>query len=422
MRLKSRVSGVLPVTVVRILARMNVGGPAIHAVLLSDGLNKKRFRSILVTGVVSKSEGDMLYLAGQYGVSPMVIPELGREISWRDDLIALWKLYRLLLRERPDIVHTHTAKAGTLGRVAAVLARVPVRIHTFHGHVFHHYFSPWKTRMILFIERLLSHLTTIMVAISPAQLTELTGRYRLANAGKFKVVPIGLDLSPFLDIDRRTVEENSGGGHSCGITIGLIGRLVPVKNPFLAVRAFARSVWQGSLPEHSRLLIVGDGELRPSLQAHVDQIGLHKEVLLAGWQQNLPKVYRALDFIMLTSDNEGTPVVLMEAMAAGLPFVATKVGGVEDLVVGGGRVIGDETGRPLFASFSNGLLVKPGDEEGLAAAVAYLSSNPAVRRCMGEEGRKFVRVRFSRERLIRDIEEMYRHCLETTSTGAGRNI
>jgi len=185
-----------PVRIVRILSRLNIGGPALHAILLTEALNDAEFQSILIAGSVGTLEGDMSYLANRHGVKPLIIPELGREISWWDDLIAFGKLLRILIQERPQIVHTHTAKAGTLGRIAATLARVPVTIHTFHGHIFHGYFSWPKTKIFILIERLLGALTSKIIAISQVQLDELSNRYQIAPRSKFVVVPIGLDLAP----------------------------------------------------------------------------------------------------------------------------------------------------------------------------------------------------------------------------------
>lgn len=399
-----------PAKIVRIIARMNIGGPAMHAVLLTEGLNGGTFSSILVTGTVSKNEGDMLYFARQRGVTPLIIPELGREISWRDDLTALWKLYRLLMRERPDIVHTHTAKAGTLGRIAAILARVPIRIHTFHGHVFHHYFNSFKTGMFLFLERFLARFTTTIVAISAAQLMDLADRYRIAAREKFSVIPIGLDLAPFLDVPSKAAN-GLRAGNGKGVAIGLVGRLVPIKNPLMAVRVFERLVRLGGAWTDSRLIIAGDGELRPALEELATHFGLGGRILCTSWQQNLADLYARLDLVILTSLNEGTPVVLIEAMAASLPFVATRVGGVTDLMVGPERIIHGAGGRRLFSLFANGALVEPQDEEGFAAAVEWLVHDQGAMQRMGDEGRKLVKELFAKERLLQDMRALYERCL-----------
>lgn len=413
-----------PIKIVRILGRLNIGGPAIHAVLLTEGLNEGPFRSILVTGTIGKSEGDMLHVAERWNIVPLFIPELGREISWRDDFVALWKLYRILARERPDIVHTHTAKAGALGRVAAVLARVPIKIHTFHGHVFHDYFSPLKTQLFLVIERILALFTTRIIAISETQKTELSGRYRIAAHEKFAVIPIGLDLAPLhqchVGPDRRVPK-----GDEQGVVIGFVGRLVPVKNPSMAIRAFERLLRNRVSGPHLRLVVAGDGELRPALEEQVRHAGLEAHIQFIGWQKDVAALYSQFDLVILTSLNEGTPVALIEAMAAGLPFVATQVGGMPDLMVGPAQVVQTSgVGHP-FTIFSNGALAEPGDAEGFAAALTALVDDPARMRRMGSEGRRFVAERFAKERLVADVRALYQDCLDERAgmeIGVGRKL
>lgn len=388
---------------------MNIGGPALHAVILTQGLNGPTQKSLLVSGAIATSEGDMAYIARERGVTPLLVPELGREVSLRSDLIALWKLYRICRRERPDIVHTHMAKAGTLGRIAALLAWVPVRIHTFHGHVFHSYFSSWKTRGFLLIERLLARVTTAFVAISDRQLEELADTYRIAPRRKFRMIPLGLELGPFLSMERPPARLQTGDQQSTTV-IGLVGRLVPIKNPQMALQVLHRVISMGR-EEGLRLVFVGDGELRADLEGEAHRLGLSGKVVFAGWQQDLPTLYSRLDVVIVTSFNEGTPVVLLEAMASGLPFVATRVGGIPDLTVGSEQVMRGEDGRTSFSVFDNGILVESGDIEGFGAAVAYLLGNPSRRDRMGLEGRKVVAERYSKERLIRDTQNLYSECL-----------
>lgn len=399
-----------PIKVVRIIARLNVGGPALHAVLLTEGLNNATVRSLLITGTVGRLEGDMGYFAEAHGVKPLVIPELGREISWFDDLAALWKLVRLFRQERPHIVHTHTAKAGTLGRVAALLAGVPIRIHTFHGHVFHGYFGPIKTALFLWIERCLAVMTTKIVAISDAQRDELSGRFRIASREKFAVIPLGLDLASFLVIERRR-ESDDGRGDGRPLQVGFVGRLVPIKRPALAVDAFRRLVDKRQGQDSTALLIVGSGELRESVEEAVAHAGLHERVRLVGWARDLARVYEWLDLVLLTSENEGTPVALIEAMAAGLPFVATRVGGIPDLMAGQERVVRSRDGRVAFSVWDNGVLAAPGDVEGLAAGMEYVLADAVRRRRMGQAGRDFVAARFSKDRLVGDVDALYKQAL-----------
>jgi glycosyltransferase involved in cell wall biosynthesis/uncharacterized protein involved in exopolysaccharide biosynthesis len=406
-----------PLKIIRVIGRLNIGGPAVHAVLLTAGLNDDSFRSTLVAGSVGSSEGDMLYFARQHGVNPVIVPALGREISWRDDLVAFWKLYRLFVWERPDIVHTHTAKAGVLGRLAAVLAGVPIRIHTFHGHVFHGYFGFLRTNLFLMIERFLAYFTTRIVAISTAQLAELSDRYRIARREKFAVIPLGLDLTPLLQIGRKGGSAKPGANEKA-ITIGLIGRLVPIKNPQMAVAVLHR-LRERVAGLDVVLVVAGDGELKSELQNMVGQAGLDGRVLFTGWKEDLSELYARLDLVIITSLNEGTPVVLIEAMASALPFVATRVGGIPDLMVGAEEVVHGPGGQPLFSLFANGALVEAGNVEGFTAALDHILQNEAQRRGMGAVGRSFVSERFSKERLVHDTYALYQDCLQY-DTGWGR--
>lgn len=398
------------IKVIRIIARLNIGGPAIHAVLLEEGLSVQEIQTMLVTGTVGQSEGDMGYFAQAHGVTPVVIPELGREISWQDDFVALWKLWRILVVERPHIVHTHTAKAGTLGRIAAVLAGVPVRIHTFHGHVFYGYFNAVKTKIFLLIERGLAVLTTKIVAISNAQLEELVVRYRVAPRSKFTVIPLGLELASLLAIPRE--RSLVGGPSNCAeVRIGFVGRLVPIKNPGMALRVVEQLLQRAMFSKSIRLIVAGDGELKMELQEQVRQARLENYVQFDGWKASLADLYAQIDLAILTSRNEGTPVALIEAMAAGLPFVATRVGGVEDLMQGPKEEFRRADGSPLFWLFANGALAESGDEEGFGAALTCLLRDPARRERMGQEGRRFVQERFAKERLVNDMQALYRQCL-----------
>lgn len=394
-----------PIKILRIIARLNVGGPAIHAVLLTQGLSDATMRSVLVTGRVAPGEADMQYFADNHGVTPVVLPRLGREISWWNDLVTLWQLFRIMRRERPDIVHTHTAKAGALGRLAGALACVPILVHTYHGHVFHGYFGPLKSKLFVWIECLLGLLTTKIITISPRQFIEICERYRIAPRKKLAVVPLGFELEPFL----RPRRKDDGRASAC--VVGVVGRMVPVKNHALALRAFAMASRPAPNVGAIRLCLVGDGPLRNDLEQQVQRMGLTEQVLFRGWEEDLSGLYEEMDMVLLTSSNEGTPVALIEAMAAGLPFIATKVGGVLDLMVGEGRAVTDASGLVAYTVYDNGVLVSPEDVGGCAAALRYLAVNQAVGRGMGETGRRFARSQFNKERLLEDMRKLYQALL-----------
>lgn len=338
--------------VVRIITRLNVGGPAIHTVLLTALLDPRQYRSVLVTGQEGPTEGSMRYLATERGVDLLVIPEVGREISWMDDLRALFKLIRLLRREKPDIVHTHTAKAGTLGRLAALVAlfgRKTALYHTFHGHVFHSYFSPLKTRLFIMIERFLGLFTHRLIAVSERTKQELV-EYGIAPADKIAVIPLGLDLDRFARCEQHRGELCRELGLPEGaILIGLVARLVPVKGVHHFLQAASRVLAEAP---GTYFLIVGDGELRAELEAQAAELGLGQRVLFLGFRQDLSRIYADLDIVALSSLNEGLPVSLIEAMSSARVVVSTAVGGVPNLIRDG----------------ETGFLVPPQDPEALASA------------------------------------------------------
>ncbi len=377
------------IPVARLIARLNVGGPAIHTILLTQLLNPARFASTLITGTVSPSEGDMKYLADERGVTPCFIPELGREIRWQDDPIAFWKIFRLLRRIRPTIVHTHTAKAGMLGRVAAKLAGVPIIVHTFHGHVFHSYFSPRKTQFFLSIERTLAKFSDAIITISPKQRQEILG-YGIGTPEKVRQIGLGLELQPFVECDRLrgTLRRELQVGDDVPL-IGIVARLVPVKGHAYFLDA-AHIVAQ-SFP-NARFLMIGDGELRQELEAQADKLQIRRNVMFLGFRRDLPQIYADLDVIALSSLNEGLPVTLIEGLSAGKPAVATNVGGVGDLVQHG----------------KSGLLVPSKESRALADALCdLLRRSPEERRQMGRIGRETVYPKYHIATLAQHIERLY---------------
>ncbi|HMM27531.1 MAG TPA: glycosyltransferase [Aggregatilineaceae bacterium] len=354
-----------PIRVMRIIARLNVGGPALHVTLLAERLGPPEFESTLVCGRIGPGEGDMAYLATERGIAPIIVPELGRELSPLRDVVTLFKLWRLMRRLKPDVVHTHTAKAGFVGRWAAWLARAPVRVHTYHGHVLHGYFGPAKTRLFLALERLTARITDRLITISPALRDELAGVYRVAPAAKFAVVPLGLELAPYAEAPRRlgTLRAAHLIPPSAPL-IGIVGRIVPIKNHALFLDMAGRVL---QAQPDAYFLVAGDGEDRAAIEARADRLGLRKRVVFTGWMQDLVPVFSDLDLLVLSSDNEGTPTAIMQALAAGVPVVATAVGGVPDLLRGGAW----------------GRLVPPGDADRLAQAVLAAlrdsAPDPAIR-------------------------------------------
>jgi glycosyltransferase involved in cell wall biosynthesis len=379
------------VKVLRIITRLNIGGPAIHAILLSSELNKRGYRDMLVCGKASESEGDMGYIARGKEVDPIVIPELGRDISPLKDFKAFLKLLSLMRRERPDIVHTHMAKAGALGRLAALFAGVPIRVHTFHGHVFDGYFSPLKARVFLAIERMLSRFTDMVITVSGRVNDEIIDKLKVAKRTKSVIVPLGLEIDRFLRCEERRGELRKKIGVSDDtLLIGIVGRLVPIKNHkmFLDV---ARLVKNAALGVKVKFAIIGDGELRSHLETTVREMGLNDVVIFTGWMADLPMVYADLDIVCLTSLNEGTPVSIIEAMAAGKAVIATDVGGVRD----------------LFDNGANGILVRDDDSREFFSALVSIIRDGEKKKAFGRNGREFVSKRYTKERLVKDIASLY---------------
>jgi glycosyltransferase involved in cell wall biosynthesis len=371
--------------VLRVITRLNVGGPAIQAVLLSARLDPDRFESLLVAGTESAVEGSMIEL-GRLNAPPALrrVPTLGREISPLDDLRALGALIGVMREFKPDIVHTHLAKAGTLGRVAARIAGVPVVIHTYHGTVFRGYFGSLRSRLFLQIERALARVTTRLIAITSGQRRDVIA-LGIGNDAKVVEIPLGLELAPFIDAPSRAEARSLLHLTSDEPVVAIVARLVPIKDVGLFLRAFAR------LSSAPTSVIVGDGEERARLEAEAAALGIASRCRFLGWRRDVRSVYAAADVVVLTSRNEGSPVSIIEAMAAGRAVVCTDVGGVGDVVTSG----------------ASGMLVPHGDADALAASIDRLLGDPALRERLGAEARRAVYPRYDVSRLVTDIETLY---------------
>ncbi len=408
------------IKVARVIARLNIGGPAIQAISLSKELSSQGFECRLLTGVVEPDEGDLTSEAFQEGIKIFIIPSLSREISFIKDIRAFWGLLGELRKWRPDILHTHTAKAGTLGRLAGLLARIPVRVHTFHGHVFYGYFGPFKTQVFLLVERILACFTDALVVLSKSQMRELVDTYHIAPENKFQIVPLGFDFASFpppksAKENKRIAWDLTPEHYICGF----IGRLEPIKNPFLFVEAFQQLVSQRRNKSKDpqcplqpiAAVIVGGGSLQEALRACLAEPVSPAPIKMVGWQNDLSEIYSALDVVVLTSLNEGTPVALIEAMVSGTPIVATNVGGICDLMVGEKQFVNDDEGRQ-FIVYENGILVGPQDIEGIVGALNFLLLNQEQGRQMGRIGRAFALKNFSLDRLVDDVHQLYRRELD----------
>ncbi|HEY1937175.1 MAG TPA: glycosyltransferase [Candidatus Angelobacter sp.] len=381
----------------RILGRLT-GGPARQACLLHERLTPA-FETRLVTGSLSAGEHDMSELLSSSS-NVLRLKAMSREISW-SDIRAFWDIFKFLRRERPDVVHTHTAKAGALGRLAAWLAGVPVIVHTYHGHVFYGYFGRAKTRAYLTVERALGRVTSRVIAISASQREELSGKYAVVSPQKISVIQNGFELGSFSKQDREKTRQALGIRPDQFVLVWA-GRMAPVKDVQLLAEVIRLAAT--SLPK-ALFIIVGDGEQRVGFEAQVQG---YDNVRLLGWRRDMEAIWSAADAGILTSLNEGTPTALIEGMAAGLPFVATDVGAVADLAVGELQRLPEGMGRRA----DNGFLTvrRP---EALCYSIAELIADPLTAKRMGTVGREFVNKRFVSDRLVDELTALYYHLLKS---------
>jgi glycosyltransferase involved in cell wall biosynthesis len=375
------------IRVLRVIARLNIGGPAYHVSLLSGRLDPERYETLLVAGRPGPGEGSFEALAARYGAHLRLLPSLGPEIDPRADVRALRALRGITRSFEPQIVHTHTAKAGALGRVAALTAfrgRRPLIVHTYHGHVLEGYFGPAVTAGYRAVERGLARYSDRLVGVSQATVDDLV-RLGIAPRERFSVIPLGLELDRFLSLGRR---DRDGDREAVAL---YAGRLVPIKRVDLLIRALARARAGGA---RLRLVVLGDGVLRPELERLASTLGVARHVSFLGNRDEVTSYVAEADMAVLSSANEGTPVALIEAAAGALPLVGTRVGGVGDVVT-------PATGR----------LVESGDEAGLAAAMAELAADPGLRLRLGTAARDHARAHYGAERLLNDVDRLYRELL-----------
>jgi glycosyltransferase involved in cell wall biosynthesis len=377
--------------VVRVFSRLNIGGPSVHVILLTAGLRPLGYDTRLVVGTESPREGNMLALAAENNVVCERVSGLGREIAPLRDARALLGLHRLVRRWRPAIVHTHTAKAGLLGRLAARLAGVPVIVHTYHGHVLRGYFSPRRTALFRWLETRLATVADAIIVVSDAVKQDLVD-LAVAPAEKIRVVPLGLELSHLAGPLPRGVLRTAAGIPKDAPLVGMVGRLVAIKDVPTFLQA-ARLVREAG--HDVRFALVGDGEERSALESLTHDLGLEDVVTYFGWRHDLDAVYGDLDVVVNASLNEGTPVALIEALAAGRPVVATSVGGTPDLI-----------GENL-----RGRLVPPSAPVALAGAIVETLHESEAARRRAQAGREHVLARHSVARLVRDVDELYRELL-----------
>lgn len=386
--------------ILRIINRFNLGGPTYNVAYLSKYLSPQ-FETLLVGGMKDDSEASSDYIVQKLGLNPVIIPSMKRSINPMNDYDAYRKIKKLIKDFKPDIVHTHAAKAGTLGRLAAVSCRVPIIVHTYHGHYFHSYFNSIKTNTFKAIERYLAQHSSAIVAISEKQKEELAAIHHIAPANKITVVPLGFDLDHF----RENTEEKRASFrekytiHEDEIAIGIIGRLVPVKNHALFLKAI--QYVSKNTSKKIRAFIIGDGEDKLKIIAQAKALNLtYVEgeqdcaatlLTFTSWIKDVDWALAGLDILCLTSFNEGTPVSLIEAQAAGKPIVTTNVGGIENIINKNETALLSESNAPHL--FSENLL--------------SLINNAELRKSMGNKGWDFVEKKFHYKRLVHDIGNLY---------------
>jgi glycosyltransferase involved in cell wall biosynthesis len=391
--------------VLRILNRLAVGGPVLNATYLTKFMSPD-FETLLVVGEIEDHEKSAEYLIHELGINHVTIPGMGRSINPASDYFAYQELKKLIKSFKPDIVHTHAAKPGALGRLAASATNVPGIVHTFHGHVFHSYFNSAKTRFFINTERYLGRKSDAIIAISEQQKKELAQDFKIAPEEKFHVVPLGFDLDRFQtgQEEKRKKFRTEFSIADDEIAIGIIGRLVPVKNHYLFLKAIKHVFDHSS--KKVKAFIIGDGETREDLENLANEVGIpfssqnsaeHMHPLVfTSWRSDVDVINAGLDIICLTSFNEGTPVSLIEAQAANKPIVSTRVGGIADIVVEG----------------ETALLADIQDAETFSNHLLRLVEDDELRQRLGSKSRSHVLGRFSYQRLVEDMSRLYYHLLE----------
>jgi glycosyltransferase involved in cell wall biosynthesis len=386
-----------PIRVLRVIARLNMGGPAIHVANLAAGLETRGYRTTLVAGSLARGEDSMAFVADRLGIPVLGVPELQREVSPLHDARSVGHLRTIIRQIRPHILHTHTAKAGAIARAAALVsgsARPPIVVHTFHGHVLKGYFDPMRTAFFRQVERRLARSSDALVAVSPEVRDELVAE-GVAPLEKFAVIRLGIPLAERLDDTTTDLDfRHLYGIPGDAFVVGWVGRMTGVKDTG-AVLDIVRATRERGVDV--ALVMVGDGPDRELLEQLAHDLGIARTTYFVGYQPEVAGYYGLFDAFLLPSVNEGTPVSAIEALASGTPVVATRVGGVPDVVRDG----------------VDGFLVEPGDTGAAAERLELLASDPSLRARLGESGRGRALERYSVARLVDDIDRLYRSLLES---------
>jgi len=381
--------------IAHIITRIDTGGSAEDTIAVTARLNKHRYGCVLVTGLISDPDKHITNYLAQQGISYVVIPSLMRAINPIHDVKALWELYRFFKRENFSLVHTHSSKAGIIGRWAAWSAGVPVIVHTPHGHVFYGYFGRLKSFVFILIEKLTAYITDVIITLTLKGIDDHL-RYRIAPAKKFTSIHSGVDVNIYRKLpesEREAVRAELGISGTQKVA-GTVTRLEPVKNNRMILEAVARVA---TVYPDIALVIVGDGSERAMLAAYAIQLGIQAQVRFAGLRDDVPRLMSIFDVFVLGSLNEGLGMVLIQAQAMGVPVVATRVGGVEDIVI----------------HEKTGLLVPAQDSETMASSLLRFLTDPILANQYGSEGKKWVTgteqglARFSTDLAVHKLENVY---------------
>lgn len=351
------------------------------------------FETLLIGGLPEQGEADSLHILNQYNVQPLLLEEMQRNPSIKSDRAAYKKIKEIIRDFQPDIVHTHAAKAGALGRKAAKSAGVPVIIHTYHGHVFHGYFNTLKTLLFKSIERRLAKYSTKIVAISPIQKQELASIHKICSADRIEVVPLGFDLEKFhsnKDENRKVTRMNYQLAED-EIAIAIIGRLAPIKNHSFFIDVIKEISTKTA--KKIRVFIVGDGEEKENIQQQINDFKWPKNIRfeLTSWIKDVSSFNPGMDIICLCSKNEGTPVSMIEAQAANVPVISTDVGGVRDII----------------SDKKTGIIVTSGAKNEYIEQLLLLIENDVFRKQLSESGWEYVKDNFHYNRLVDDMKQLY---------------
>ena len=392
--------------VLRIINRFNLGGPTFNAALLTKYMQPD-YETMLVGGKEEDSEESSKHILDNLGIEATLVEAMQRDVGLKNDRTAYKEVLKMMRDFKPDIVHTHASKAGAIGRSAGIAYGKAKLVHTFHGHVFHSYFSKAKTQLYLNIERALALKTDRIIAISQRQKIELAKKYRICPAKKIEVIPLGFDLEKF-NQDRQEKRNSFRKTYHLKeneIAVGIIGRLVPIKNHNLFLRSFARAIKKTD--KKVKAFIVGDGseqgaliELCKSLELSLyckgdNESSLDAQVIFTSWIKDIDWVNAGIDIVALSSLNEGTPVSLIEAQASKKPIITTKVGGVTNVV------------QPNKTA----LVVPNDDMKQFEKKLLSLIQNDKLRQQMSEDGWKHVSEKYHYKRLVKDMKQLYHDLL-----------